>query len=146
MIDGWTMLAAQTAAQFGHSSMAQCWHDYPLRVQQSCLICGELDEDGIGYKVEKKEGQPTSCASPWDREVKRLRNGATIAQDNVDREREMALAAGFLIRVTPWQEGFYAGQRGARIVDDWGGYPSQFVAGWDAGIAIWLRANSYWGA
>lgn len=45
-----------------------------------------------------------------------------------------------------YEDGFAAGLRGALIYDDWGGYPTRYVVGWDAGIVIWLRANSYWGA
>ena len=45
-----------------------------------------------------------------------------------------------------YADGFEAGVRVSRIADDWGGYPTRYVAGWDAGIVIWRRANSYWGA
>jgi hypothetical protein len=45
-----------------------------------------------------------------------------------------------------WHEGYAIGLSGCHIEDDWGGYPSQFAAGWDVGFAVWRRINSYWGA
>jgi hypothetical protein len=67
----------------------------------------------------------------------------TFAWEGRSEEDMKAHAAAMPDR---YQEGFYAGFQGRRIVDDWGGYPTRYAAGWDAGIAIWLRANSYWGA
>ena len=45
-----------------------------------------------------------------------------------------------------YEAGYEAGLLGFRIEDDWGGYPSEYTAGWDAGMIMWRRANSYWGA
>jgi hypothetical protein len=45
-----------------------------------------------------------------------------------------------------YAEGYAVGLFGWMIEDDWGGYPTQYAVGWDAGYAMWRLIHSYWGA